>query len=153
MTEILNERGRARAGGPERAAQACLQPNAIGENAGESARGPQVLRAHSVRTGERGRARADGASLLAAERDWRERRMCDDTFAVAVDLTHLKTKHARASHKFDGRTRCAPENAGEPERTAQACLQPNAIGENAGEPLRTSHEFDGRTRCARENEW
>ena len=53
MTEILNERGRARAGGPERAAQACLQPNAIGENAGESARGPQVLRAHSVRTGER----------------------------------------------------------------------------------------------------
>jgi hypothetical protein len=74
MTEILNERGRARAGGPERAAQACLQPNAIGENAGESARGPQVLRAHSVRTGERGRARAGGASLLAAERDWRERR-------------------------------------------------------------------------------
>ena len=59
--------------------------------------------------------------------------MCDDTFAVAVDLTHLKTKHARASHKFDGRTRCAPENAGEPERAAQACLQPNAIGENAGE--------------------
>ena len=38
----------------------------------------------------------------------------------------------RASHEFDGRTRCAPENAGEPERTAQACLQPNAIGENAG---------------------
>ena len=24
-------------------------------------------------------------------------------------------------------------NAGEPKRTAQACLQPNAIGENAGE--------------------
>ena len=39
----------------------------------------------------------------------------------------------RASHEFDGRTRCAPENAGEPERAAQACLQPNAIGENAGE--------------------
>ena len=38
----------------------------------------------------------------------------------------------RASQKFDGRTRCAPENAGEPERAAQACLQPNAIGENAG---------------------
>ena len=35
----------------------------------------------------------------------------------------------RASHEFDGRTRCA----GEPERAAQACLQPNAIGENAGE--------------------
>ena len=59
---------------------------------------------------ERGRAKADGASLLAAERDWRERGICDDTFAVAVDLTHLKTKHARASQKFDGRTRCAPEN-------------------------------------------
>ena len=63
MSEILNERGRARAGEP------------------------RVRRAHSVR----GRARAGGASLLAAERDWRERRMCDDTFAVAVDLTHLKT--------------------------------------------------------------
>ena len=37
MTEILNERGRARAGGPERAAQACLQPNAIGENAEDNA--------------------------------------------------------------------------------------------------------------------
>jgi hypothetical protein len=53
MTEILNERGRARAGGPERAAQACLQPNAIGENAGENACEPQVRRAHSVRAGER----------------------------------------------------------------------------------------------------
>ena len=81
--------GRTRcAGEPERAAQACLQPNAIGENAGE----PQVRRAHSVRTGER-------------------------------------VARTRASHKFDGRTRCA----GEPERAAQACLQPNAIGENAGE--------------------
>ena len=50
MSEILNERGRARAGEP------------------------RVRRAHSVRAGERGRARAGGASLLAAERDWRERR-------------------------------------------------------------------------------
>ena len=97
MTEILNERGRARAGEPERAS-------------------------HEF----------DGRTQCAPENEWRERRMCDDTFADAVDLTHLKTKHARASHKFDGRTRCAPENAGEPERTAQACLQPNAIGENAG---------------------
>ena len=105
MTEILNERGRARAGGPERAS-------------------------HEF----------DGRTRCAPENEWRERStsakptggMCDDTFADAVDLTHLKTKHARASHKFDGRTRCAPENAGEPERTAQACLQPNAIGENAG---------------------
>ena len=120
MSEILNERGRARAGEP------------------------RVRRAHSVRAGERGRARAGGASLLAAERDWRERRMCEDTFAVAVDLTHLKTKHARASHKFDGRTRCAPENAGEPERAAQACLQPNAIGENAGETA----GFDDSARSA-----
>ena len=124
MTEILNERGRARAGEP------------------------RVRRAHSVRAGERGRARADGASLLAAERDWRERRMCDDTFAVAVDLTHLKTKHARASHKFDGRTRCAPENAGEPERAAQACLQPNAIGENAGENADDNAGFDDSARSA-----
>ena len=128
------------AGEPERAAQACLQPNAIGENADE----PRVRRAHSVRAGERGRARAGGASLLAAERDWRERRMCDDTFAVAVDLTHLKTKRTRASQKFDGRTRCAPENAGEPERAAQACLQPNAIGENAGE----NAGFDDSARSA-----
>jgi len=41
MTEILNERVRARAGEPERAAQACLQPNASGENAGENAGEPE----------------------------------------------------------------------------------------------------------------
>ena len=90
MTEILNERGRARAGGPERAS-------------------------HEF----------DGRTRCAPENEWRERStsakptggMCDDPFADAVDLTHLKTKHALAS---------------EPERTAQACLQPNAIGENAG---------------------
>jgi hypothetical protein len=140
MTEILNERGRARAGGPERAAQACLQPNAIGENAGESARGPQVLWAHSVRTGERGRARAGGASLLAAERDWRERRMCDDTFAVAVDLTHLKTKHARM------RTRASQSG-----RRKLACSRTRLARTQAR--TRASHKFDGRTRCAPENEW
>jgi hypothetical protein len=89
MTEILNERGRAKADGASLLA---------------------AERDWRERRRERGRARAGGASLLAAERDWRERGICDDTFAVAVDLTHLKTKHARASQKFDGRTRCAPEN-------------------------------------------
>ena len=61
---------------------------------------------------ERGRARAGGASLLAAERDWRERRR-------ATSSTGALGAHRRTS--------------GEPERAAQACLQPNAIGENAGE--------------------
>ena len=57
---------------------------------------------------ERASHEFDGRTQCAPENEWRERRMCDDTFAVAVDLTHLKTKHARASHEFDGRTRCAP---------------------------------------------
>ena len=58
----------------------------------------------------------------------------------------------RASHEFDGRTRCAPENAGEPERAAQACLQPNAIGENAsenaGENAEENAGFDDSARSA-----
>ena len=54
MTEILNERGRARAGGASLLA---------------------AEREWRERRRERGRARAGGASLLAAERDWRERRI------------------------------------------------------------------------------
>ena len=121
MTEILNDRGRARAGGTQAS--------------------------HEF----------DGRTRCAPENEWRERStsakptggMCDDTFAVAVDLPHLKTKRMRASQKFDGRTRCAPENAGEPERAAQACLQPNAIGENAiGENAGENAGFDDSARSA-----
>jgi len=112
---------------PERATQACLLPNAIGENADE----PQVRRAHSVRTGERGRARAGGASLLAAERDWRERRMCDDTFAVAVDLTHLKTKHVRAS--LSGRATSSTGALGARRRTR---ARTQHVGEADGRDVR-----------------
>jgi len=67
MTEILNERVRARAGEPERAAQACLQPNASGENAGENAGEPRVRRAHSVRTGERVASTQDLMTQRSAE--------------------------------------------------------------------------------------
>ena len=121
MTEILNERGRARAGGASLLAAE--------RDWRERGRATSSTGALGARRRTRASHKFDGRTRCAPENEWRERStsakptggMCDDTFAVAVDLPHLKTKHARASQS--GRATSSTGALGARRRTS---------GENAG---------------------